>query len=118
VKLFVAVLLFATSALAADFNGRWKGNALTEGQASPIFLSLLQQGNTLTGTGGPTANDPDILQNGKVEGKRIVFDLIPGGRFPLHFDLTLDGAELKGTVKVQRNGQTVTGQVFLKKRTT
>jgi len=88
-----------------------------DGMANPIYLTLIREGNTLRGTGGPTKVDQDVMQNGRVEGGRIIFDVLPGGRSSLHFELTADGEKLKGTVTVRRNGQPVRAPVLLTKRT-
>lgn len=113
----VLLISFAAAALALDINGRWWGNATVDGMANPIYLTLIREGNTLRGTGGPTKVDQDVMQNGRVEGGRFIFDVLPGGRSPLHFELTADGEKLKGTVTVRRNGQPVRAPVLLTKRT-
>jgi hypothetical protein len=115
-KTLLAFLLFALSAAAMDLTGRWWGEAVTNGEAHPVYISLLQQGTTLTGTGGPSPTDQDVVQHGKIEGNKVAFDVVPGGRSPLHFELTNDGDRLNGTVQVTRNGQIVTGKVSLRKR--
>ena len=103
---------------AADLNGRWWGEAVTDGRGQPVHVYLVQQGNILKGTGGPSATDQEVLANGKIEGKKIVFDIAPANRTPLHFELALDDDwTLKGSVRARRNGQVVTGQVVLRKRT-
>lgn len=115
-RAFLIVSLVAT-AFALDINGRWWGNASLEGLTHPIYLTLIREGNSLRGTGGPTKVDQDIMRNGRVEGGHFIFDVLPGGRSPLHFELAADGEKLKGTVTVQRNGQPVRGPVTLTKRT-
>jgi hypothetical protein len=116
-KLLSTLVLVAFMAWAVDVTGRWRGEAVVEGAAQPVFITLFQNGNALTGSGGPTIVDQDILSNGKIQGNRIAFDIVPGGRAPLHFELANDGEWLKGTMRVQHNGRTVTGAVTLRKRT-
>ena len=104
--------------LALDINGRWWGTLRVDGQATPIYLIVVREGDTLRGTGGPTRSEQAPMQNGHVQGARVIFDLAPGGRTPLHFDLTATADDrLKGSVTVRRNGQPVTGTVELTKRT-
>jgi hypothetical protein len=116
-RTLVALLLSACSALAADFAGRWRGEAVIDGQTAPVYVTLLVEGATVKGTGGPTPNDQDPVANGKIEGNRVSFDVTPGRTSPLHFELSSDGEWLKGTVKVKHNGQMVTGTVALRRRT-
>lgn len=103
--------------LAFDVNGRWWGTATLDGHASQIYLTFIREGDSLRGTGGPTKVDQDLLQ-GQVQGGHFVFDVLPGGRTPLHFNLTPDGERLTGTVSIRRGGQSVSGSVSLRKRTT
>ena len=115
----ILVLLFCAAALwADDFNGRWWGDAVTSEGSFPVWITLIQQGDHVTGTGGPTKTEQNVIENVKVAGNKVTFDVGPGNRAPLHFELSLQGGELKGTATVLRNGQNVTGKVSLKKRTT
>jgi hypothetical protein len=115
-RIILATLMFAISALAVDVSGRWWGDAVSEGQSHPVYITLIQEGNTLKGTGGPSPREQDLLTNGKIQGNRITFDVVPGGTSPLHFELSTNSVGLTGTVKVRHNGQIVTGQVSLRKR--
>ena len=104
--------------LAFDMNGRWWGTLRVAGQATPIYLIVVREGATLRGTGGPTRSDQAPMQNGHVEGGHFIFDIAPGGRTALHFDVSATADDrLKGSVTVRRNGQPVTGTVELTKRT-
>ncbi len=113
----ILFISFVAVAIALDVNGRWRGNATVDGVEHPIYLTLIREGNSLRGTGGPTKVDQDIMQNGRVEGSRYIFDVVSGNRSSLHFELTADGEKLKGTVTVQRNGQPLRAPVLLTKRT-
>lgn len=116
--LLLLSLGFAVTIQAADLNGRWMGEAVIGGGSAPVHFNLVQQGNVLKGTGGPSPAQQDPIQNGKIDGKKIVFDLTPGMRAPLHFEVAWDGEfRLKGTVTMRHEGQAVTGQVVLRKRT-
>jgi hypothetical protein len=115
--LVALLLLSAASLVAADFSGKWKGKAVADDGWHPLYIFLHQDGKTLTGSGGPDGVTQDAIQNGSVEGNRLVFDIALGNRAALHFDLTGDGGELKGTAKVRHNGQIVTTAVTLHKAT-
>ncbi len=115
-----STLLFlglATALFAVDINGRWWGKATVEGSTALVYLTLIREGNTIRGTGGPTKVDQEIILNGNVIAGRFVFDVAPGGHTPLHFELTADGEKLKGTVTARREGQLVAGPVLLTRRT-
>jgi hypothetical protein len=112
-KRLLVLLFFAASLFAADFNGKWKGKAVDNGGWHPLYIFLRQDGNTLTGSGGPDGGTQDAIQNGKVEGNHLVFDIALGNRAPIHFDLTGDASGLKGTAETKRNGQIVTTAVTL-----
>jgi len=115
--LLLLSLLFASAALALDVSGRWRGEAVIDGRSTPVHLTLVQQGATLKGTGGPTEVDQQLLSNPAIRGNRLSFDVGPPGRTPAHFEVSATEWELKGTVRASRNGQRVTGQVLLRKRT-
>jgi hypothetical protein len=117
-RFLLALFVFATSALAADFNGNWSGNGLAQGESHPLYFVLKQDGAMLTGTGGPSVSEQHPFQNGKVEGDKISFDVPIGEKGTLHFDLAADGNDIKGTVEVRREGETVSGTVSLKKEST
>jgi hypothetical protein len=114
-KITLALLAFATSALAADFTGNWSGEGVANGESHPLYFVLKQDGVTLTGTGGPNASEQHPFQNGKVDGDKIVFDVVPGDKGSIHFELKVDGDGLKGTVELRRDDGTQSGTVSLKK---
>src|SRR5579859_5537281 len=114
-NILLAVVLFAVPAFAVDVAGRWWGETVMGGDVQPIYITLIQQGSTLKGSGGPSPTEQALLTNGKVEGSKVAFDVLPGGRTPIHFELEQAGEWLKGTIKLRRNGQTVTGTVSLRR---
>jgi hypothetical protein len=117
-RLLAAFLTFGISALAADVTGRWWGEAVNAaGATSRVYVTLIQEGSTLRGMGGPTPNDQDVMRNGKISGNKLSFDILPGGRVPVHFDLVIEGEWLKGTTSVVIKGQTATNKISLRRRT-
>ena len=111
--LLAILLLSASMAIGADFSGKWKGKAVADDGWHPLFIFLKQNGNTLTGSGGPDGVTQDAIQNGRVEGNHLIFDVSLGNRSAIHFELTGDAEELKGTAKVRHGGQVVTTSVTL-----
>ena len=95
------LLACITVLAAADVSGRWA--------SAPVYLILKQDGNKLSGTGGPTEKQqPVSFDNGTVEGDHVTFHV-----GPMQFDLRLNGDEMKGEM---RNGADST-PVFLKRVT-
>lgn len=113
-KLLLGIVLFASSALGADITGSWSGEGVVRDESHAIYFVLKQDGATLSGSGGPDAAEQHPLENGKVDGTKIVFD-VPTGKMTLHFELIADGDACKGTVEVRKEGEKETGTVSLKK---
>ena len=104
-RLWFALLVCAAAALAANVNGDWSGEGVANGDKQPVYLVLRQDGSTLTGSGGPSLLQQDLIQNGKIDGNKITFDVNPVSATPLHFELTADAGSLKGTITLQHKGQ-------------
>jgi hypothetical protein len=116
-KFLLAVLVFATSALAADLTGNWSGEGVTNGESHPLYFVLKQDGATLSGSGGPDASQQHQFQNAKIDGDKIILDVAVGEKGTIHFELKSNGDELKGTVELRREDGTESGTVTLKKAT-
>ena len=101
-RVSLASLLACVTALAAtDVSGRWA--------SAPVYLILKQEGNKLSGTGGPTEKEQMVtFDDGTVEGDRVTFHV---GTF--QFNLQLNGDEMRGEMK---NGAD-SNPVFLKRVT-
>ena len=97
-KFLLAVLVFATSALAADFTGNWSGEGVTNGESHPLYFVLKQDGATLSGSGGPSANEQHPFQTAKIDSDKIILEVSVGEKGTIHFELKADGDGLKGTV--------------------
>jgi len=114
--ILLALCVFATAALAADVTGNWTGEGVTNGESHSLYFVLKQDGNTLTGSGGPNASEQHPFQGGKVDGDKIIFDVLTGaGKGTIHFELTAEDNTLKGTVELRRSDGNESGTVILKK---
>jgi hypothetical protein len=109
---FAALMICAVLGIAADIDvtGNWSGKTKTsidgKVEEDTIYLSLKQTSNQITGTAGPSVDQQAPINNGKIEGNHITFDLpVPGGAFK--FDINLEGDHLKGDVVASAQGQTV-----------
>jgi hypothetical protein len=111
------VMLLAVSVMAADVSGKWSGNFKVDGgdHTVPQLFILKQQGKTLTGSGGPNAGEQYPIENGRVEGNDITFELTTG---EWKFQYALKETEpdhLGGDLKLTSVGDSRTAKVTLTK---
>lgn len=98
--LLLATTVLAISATAADATGKWSGNFTADsGDTGTAYVVLKQSGTTVTGTGGPDANEQWPGLEGKVNGNKVSFQVksVSDGTI-YQCDLVLDGDHLKGDV--------------------
>jgi hypothetical protein len=102
--------------MAADATGTWTGTLTPSGDDNPrpAHLVLKQDGNKLTGTAGPDANEQHAIENGKAEDGVLTFD-VPTGGAVMKFRLKQDGDEIKGDITRERDGQTETARLAVKR---
>jgi hypothetical protein len=75
---------------ATDVSGKWSG--------APFYFVFKQDGNKLSGTGGPSEKEQIVsFEDGVVEGDRITFTA-----GSLQVDLRVDGDQIRGEM---RNGE-------------
>ena len=115
-KLAIAALLFAMSVAAGDVSGKWSGTMTPEGEngSRPVFIILTQDGDKLSGSGGPNESDQHPMQNGKVKDGRLIFE-VPAGGGTFAFDLKIAGDEIKGDLQFKTDSETRTAKVSLKR---
>ena len=108
---WVAVCLAAISMAAMDCSGKWSG---TSPEMGAVYAVLRQDGAKLTGSAGPGESRQLPIITGRVEGDHLTFDVKMGGG-TLHFDLTVNGAELRGTVQLSQGDDHSSANVVLKR---
>lgn len=114
------LLLLITAAavlMAADATGTWTGTLTPsggDGTGGPARLVLKQDGLALTGTAGPNAGEQHAIQKGKAEDGTITFE-VPQGNAVMRFALKQEGDEIRGDVTRERNGETQTGKLSVKR---
>jgi hypothetical protein len=118
-KFLLLSMFAAMSLIAADASGRWSGTMTvnrSDGseRENPALLVLKQAGAKLTGTAGPNADEQHPIENGTVQNGTLKFDL-PNGDTVMHFDLKHDGDEIKGNITRERDGQTQTAKLAVKR---
>jgi hypothetical protein len=102
IKLALLALVLALAASAADITGTWSGTftiTMPDGKTSDdtVHLVLKQNGATISGTAGPSADQQLPIAKGSIAGNKVTLELpIPDGMFK--FDVTLEGDHLRGDV--------------------
>jgi hypothetical protein len=93
-----AALPFA--AAAADVSGKWSGSFTQEnGDGGSAYVILKQSGATITGSGGPDANDQWPGLEGTIDGNKVTFQVKSTDDGTVYKStLVLDGDHLKGDV--------------------
>ena len=115
-KTLLLTLFFSAIALsAAEAAGKWSGsfeakNSKGELRAERAYLAITQDGQNLTGTGGPTADDQQGMLAGKVEGDQLTFTVEHHGQL-IGFKLRIDGDSMKGDISSDHNGEKRTAVV-------
>lgn len=108
--------LLAAAALAADIDGKWKGNAPgRDGNTREIGFDFKADGAKLSGSMmGPMGEVP--ISEGKVEGSDVSFKVVlqfNGNSMSMSYTGKLEGTELK--LKMQREGAPRAMEMTLKK---
>jgi hypothetical protein len=115
--LFLAASMFSAEHLA----GKWTGSmrvSTTDGHTESVgmALALEQKGSEVTGSLTPAGKAPIEIQNGRIVGERVTFE-IQGGNPSLKFDGTLSGAKLtfkvEGTMRAADDGHQFKGTMNL-----
>ncbi len=112
----VGVLLSAICLRAGDVSGNWSGSFKPNGEdrSHSLYMVFKQDGDKLTGSGGPNESEQHPVQNGKVQGDRLTFE-VPAGRGTFSFDLKGTGDEMSGDLQFKAEGETRTAKVSLKR---
>ena len=114
--LFVTTILLvvAIAAFAADVSGKWtyEQPGRGGGPGRPVTITLKQDGSKLTGQvpgmgrGGDNPPPPSEIQNGKVEGDKVSFEVVRefnGNKMTSKYEGTVAGDEMK--LKITRDTQ-------------
>jgi hypothetical protein len=109
------IALAATTLVATDVTGSWRGTLTPANRdAGPALLILKQEGTAVTGTVGPDENERHPISNGKVENDTVTFEVeTPGG--VMKFALKQKGDELTGDITRAREGQQQSAKLTLKR---
>jgi len=115
VVILFAIILSTISATAGDLSGKWSGTFKVNGgdHTVPQLFVLKQQGELLTGSGGPNAGEQYPIEQGTIAANRIRFELTTG-EWKFTYDLRQAGTDtLDGDLKLQSVGEERTAKVSL-----
>ena len=115
-RVAAVVLLLATFAMASDVTGTWTGTFKVSGgdHSVPQVIILKQDGNKLAGSAGPDAGEQYPIENGKVDGDRVTFELTTG-EWRFSYDLKRSGQEMSGNLTLKSVNNSSTAKVSLSK---
>ena len=107
-------LLCAVAAMAADLTGKWSGSFKAEGADHdiPQLVILKQQGSTLSGSAGPDASEQYPLENGRVDGNNVSFQ-VTTGEWRFSYNLTAEKDVLSGDLKLESTTENRNARVTL-----
>ncbi len=115
------LLLAVLSLSAADFSGKWAGELrATKSEAQrpnpdTHYLVLEQQGTTVTGTAGAQREAQFDIQNVKLNGSRLTFEItLEGPGITVAYDLQLSGDTITGSI-VSKRGPVLEGKLRFKR---
>jgi hypothetical protein len=110
------ILLLAVNAMAGDLSGKWSGEFKVDGgdHGVPQLFMFKQNGDRLTGSGGPNTGEQYPIENGKVDGNRIMFE-ITTGEWKFTYDLKTTGDRITGTLELKSVNDRRTATVSLNK---
>lgn len=96
------VVVCSICAMASEVAAKWSGTFKASGgdHVIPQIVILKQEGNKLTGSAGPNAEEQYPIENGRIEGDRVRFELT-SGEWRFSYDLRRTGEdEMKGNLEL------------------
>lgn len=108
--LLLLLAAFALTASAADISGTWKGTAETPNGTVERTFVFKVDGNKLTGETSSDMFGKSTIENGKVDGDNLSFDIkanIQGNEVTLKYTGKVTGKEMKLHVEVPEANTTV-----------
>jgi len=102
-KKAILAIILCHLALWADVTGNWSGTVKMKrdgaDQSDAAHLILKQEGSTVTGSIGVHSGDMRPIENGKIQGDQITFEV------------ATNNGSYKVALKLQEGGDTLTGDV-------
>ena len=113
-KTIAVVLLLTMPAIAGDLTGKWSGAFKADGADHdvPQLFIFKQDGNKLTGSGGPNQSEQYPIEDGKVDGGLVRFE-ITTGEWKFTYSLKASDAKLAGDLELKSVNNRRTARVNL-----
>jgi hypothetical protein len=119
IRVLFCLLISLLTLSAAEVSGKWTGSIQVKTSSGemmtvPLMAELHQKGQKLVGTVGRYATEKQAVQNGKVEGTKVSFEVTSADSgIPFKFALTLNDTHLDGEMKGQLEDGPISGKVAL-----
>ncbi len=115
-RVMAIALLLAFGMQSGSVSGKWQGTFRVDGgdHDVPQLFQLNEDGQKLTGTGGPDAAERYPIANGQLNGDRVTFDLTTG-EWKFSYDLRTSGQVMNGKLTLKSANDTRVARVVLKK---
>jgi outer membrane cobalamin receptor len=113
-KVFAVVLLLTMNAMAGDLTGKWSGSFKVDGADHdvPQLFIFKQDGNKLTGSGGPDQSEQYPIEDARVDGERLTF-AITTGEWKFTYSLRATDSKLAGDLELKSVNSRRTAKVNL-----
>lgn len=114
-KSIAALLLAAIGVLASNATGTWSGTIQYDDQdhSGPAHMVLKQEGERITGTAGPNADNQFAITEGKFANGHLTFEIPTQG---MKFDLKQESDQISGKVVRDHEGEIRTATIHLKRQ--
>jgi len=113
-KTIAVVLLLAMNAMAGDLTGKWSGAFKVAGgdHDVPQLFIFKEDGSKLTGSGGPNLGEQYPIENGRVDGDRVRFELTTG-EWRFTYNLKASEEKMVGDLELKAINDSRTAKVSL-----
>jgi len=103
--------------IAGSVTGTWSGKWDLPAAAGdqPHYMVLQQQGDTVSGTAGPSADQQFDIRDGKAAGDKLTFEVaLPDGQV-MRFEFKVEGETLTGQAQIEAGGRSMTVKLSAKR---
>ena len=101
--LALAILMWATPAMAGDVDGKWAGTVSTPGGDFPVAFEFKADGTMLTGSTSSPDGGMVMIKDGKIDGTKIAFGVtldLGGMALEISYTGVVSAEEIKMTADV------------------
>jgi hypothetical protein len=113
-RVFILTCLAAVTVLAVDVTGKWSGEMNGPNGGMTLTANFKQDGTKLTGTMDGPGGEPMQIQDGRVDGDKIVFAVAFNDMKIVH-EGTIKGDEITLQIKMDGGGGDGPGPIRLKR---